>query len=45
MLISLLLTILPTADASTFYFADIGVKGYARAGAFIASVDDVSAQW
>ena len=45
MLISLLMTIIPSADASTFYFSDIGVKGYARAGAFIASVDDVTAQW
>ena len=45
MLISLLMTMLPSANASTFYFSDIGVKGYARAGAFIASVDDVTAQW
>ena len=45
MLFSLCLSLLPTAEASTFYFSDIGVKGYARGGAFIAGVDDVSAQW
>ena len=41
----MLFALLSMAQASTFYFADIGVKGYARAGAMIASVDDVTAQW
>jgi len=41
----MLFALLSMAQASTFYFADIGVKGYSRAGAMIASVDDVTAQW
>ena len=45
MLFSLLIALSPHAHASTFYFSDIGVKGFARGGAFIAGVDDISAQW
>ncbi len=41
----LLAALLSQASAGTFYFADIGLRGYARAGAYVASVDDITAQW
>jgi long-chain fatty acid transport protein len=45
MFFALIQATLSNAYSSTFYFSDIGVKGYSRAGAFIAGVDDVTAQW
>jgi long-subunit fatty acid transport protein len=33
------------AAASGYYFSDVGTRGMARAGAFVASVDDLSAQY
>jgi len=40
-----LVALLSQAQAGTLYFADIGLRGYARAGAFIASNNDITAQW
>ena len=40
-----LYALLSQANAGTFYFADIGVRGYARAGAYVASANDITAQW
>jgi long-chain fatty acid transport protein len=33
------------ADAAAYYFLDTGTRGLSRAGAFVASVDDLSAQY
>ena len=33
------------SEAATFYLADIGVRGMARGGAFVAGASDISAQW
>ena len=41
----LLLSLLSLSEASTFYLADIGVRGMARGGAFVAGASDISAQW
>ena len=34
-----------TADAAGYYMSDVGTRGMSRAGAFIAGVDDLSAQY
>jgi len=34
-----------TADAAGYYMSDVGTRGMARAGAFIAGADDLSAQY
>ena len=35
---------LAEADASAYYFADVGVRAFGRGGAFIAGADDINAQ-
>lgn len=34
-----------TAQASTFYLSDIGVRGMSRGGAYVAGANTISAQW
>lgn len=34
-----------TALASAYYFADVGVRAFGRAGAFVAGADDINAQY
>ena len=34
-----------TVDAAAYYFLDTGTRGLSRVGAFVASVDDLSAQY
>ena len=41
----LLLLLANAASAAAYYFLDTGTRGLARAGAYIASVDDLSAQY
>jgi long-subunit fatty acid transport protein len=36
---------LADADASAYYFADVGVRAFGRGGAFIAGADDINAQY
>jgi long-chain fatty acid transport protein len=36
---------IPQAQASAYYFSDIGVRGFARAGANIAGANDLTALW
>lgn len=45
MLLALALAISPAAQAAGYYFTDTGTRGMARAGAFIAGADDLSAQY
>ncbi|HCH66943.1 MAG: hypothetical protein CL927_05845 [Deltaproteobacteria bacterium] len=40
-----LVTTTPTAEAAGYYMSDVGTRGMSRAGAFIAGVDDLSAQY
>jgi long-subunit fatty acid transport protein len=40
-----LLLLSGAADAAAYYFLDAGTRGMSRAGAFVASVDDLSAQY
>ncbi len=40
-----LLASIGTADAAGYYFTDAGTRGMSRAGAFIAGVNDLSAQY
>ena len=40
-----LLLLSTAADAAAYYFLDTGTRGLARAGAFVASADDLSAQY
>lgn len=44
-MLSILLHLASFAHASTYYLSDIGVRGYARGGAFVAGANDLSAQW
>lgn len=41
----LLLVLASTADASAYYVADVGTRSLGRGGAFIAGVDDTTAQY
>lgn len=45
MLLLALLATLGQADAAGYYFTDAGTRGMARGGAFIAGVNDLSAQY
>ncbi|MEY3209598.1 MAG: hypothetical protein RIT28_79 [Pseudomonadota bacterium] len=36
---------LADAEASAYYFADVGVRAFGRGGAFIAGADDINAQY
>ncbi len=45
MLLASLLALSPAARAAGFYFTDTGTRGMARAGAFVAGADDLSAQY
>jgi len=45
MLLSILLSLSPNAEAAGYYFLDTGTRGMARGGAFVAGVDDLSAQY
>ncbi len=40
-----LLVLASTADASAYYVADVGTRSLGRGGAFIAGVDDTTAQY
>lgn len=40
-----LLLLAPAAHASAYYFADAGVRSFSRGSAFVAGVDDLSAQY
>jgi long-chain fatty acid transport protein len=44
-ILALLSLLIPTADAAGYYFVDAGTRGMARGGAFIASTNDLSAQY
>lgn len=37
--------LIPSANASAYYFADAGVRSFSRGGAFVAGADDLSAQY
>jgi len=41
----LVTTLLSTAQASTYYMSDVGVRSFSRAGAFVAGVNDLTAFW
>ena len=41
----LLVTAVTVAQASTYYVSDVGVRSFARAGAFVAGVNDLTAFW
>ena len=45
MLLTALLLLSPSADAAAYYFMDTGTRGLARAGAYVAGVRDLSAQY
>lgn len=45
MSVLLLAALLPTAEASGYYILDPGTRAIARGGAFVAGVDDLSAQY
>lgn len=45
LLLAGLLAASPTAEAAGYYMSDVGTRGMGRAGAFIAGVDDLSAQY
>lgn len=45
MLLAIALALAPSAQAAGYYFTDTGTRGMARAGAFIAGADDLSAQY
>lgn len=44
-LLALAAALTPTADAAAYYFNGAGLRGMARGGAFVAGVDDLSAQY
>jgi len=44
-LLAALLAASPAAHASGYYMSDVGTRGMARGGAFIAGADDLSAQY
>ncbi len=43
--LALALLLAPAAEAAGFYQSDIGTRGMSRAGAFVAGVNDLSAQY
>lgn len=45
MFLTALLMLSPVADAAAYYFLDTGTRGLARAGAYVAGVRDLSAQY
>ena len=34
-----------SAQASTYYLSDVGIRAFSRGGAYVAGADDISAQW
>ena len=42
-MLTVLALLAPQAQASAYYFSDIGIRGFSRAGAFVAGVDDARA--